>query len=228
MSEMIDKIIPRRKLHGIIADRPINVLLIEDNPGYTELIRILFTKVKGIEFNLKCVNRLSHGLERLGEGNFDVVLLDLSLPDSKGLDTFFKVSDQAPRVAIIVLTITDDDTLAVKAVQAGAQDYLVKGQVDHNLLVRSIHYAIERHRIQQELRQKTALKLQSSEARFRNVLEKNADGIIVVDNKGVVLFVNPAAEAMFGRRAEELLGESFGYPVVAGETTELEIVRSGG
>jgi len=211
-----------------MENRCVSVLLIENNHGYADLMRIVLSKVGGAQFNLECVNRLSHGLERLGEGNFDVVLLDLALPDSKGLDTFFRVFDQVPRVPIIVLTATDDETLAVKAVQAGAQDYLVKGQVDHNLLVRSIHYAIERHRIQQELRQKTALKLQSSEARFRNVLEKNADGIIVVDNKGVVLFVNPAAEAMFGRRAEELLGESFGYPVVAGETTELEIVRSGG
>ena len=211
-----------------MENRCVSVLLIENNHGYADLMRIVLSKVGGAQFNLECVNRLSHGLERLGEGNFDVVLLDLALPDSKGLDTFFRVFDQVPRVPIIVLTATDDETLAVKAVQAGAQDYLVKGQVDHNLLVRSIHYAIERHRIQDELRRQTALKLQSSEARFRNVLEKNADGIVVVDKKEIVLFVNPAAEAMFDRRAEDLLGESFGYPVVAGEATELEIVRSGG
>jgi PAS domain S-box-containing protein len=227
MSELRDKIILRRALHRIIGERPINVLLIEDNPGYTDLIGILLTKVKGAQFNLECVNQLWRALERLGKGNIDVILLDLSLPDSKGLDTFFKVFDQAPGVPIILLTITDDETLAIKAVQAGAQDYLIKGQVDGNLLVRSIHYAIERHRIQEELRRQTALKLQSSEARFRNVLEKNADGIVVVNKKGIVLFVNPAAEAMFGRRAEDLLGKSFGYPVVAGEATELEIVRSG-
>jgi len=211
-----------------MENRCVSVLLIENNHGYADLMRIVLSKVGGAQFNLECVNRLSHGLERLGEGNFDVVLLDLALPDSKGLDTFFRVFDQVLRVPIIVLTATDDETLAVKAVQAGAQDYLVKGQVDHNLLVRSIHYAIERHRIQDELRRQTALKLQSSEARFRNVLEKNADGIVVVDKKEIVLFVNPAAEAMFDRRAEDLLGESFGYPVVAGEATELEIVRSGG
>jgi diguanylate cyclase (GGDEF)-like protein/PAS domain S-box-containing protein len=211
-----------------MENRCLNVLLIENNHGYADMMRIVLSKVRGAQFNLECVNQLSHGLECLSEGSIDVVLLDLSLPDSKGLDTFFKVFDQAPGVPIIVLTATDDDTLAVKAVQAGAQDYLVKGQVDGNLLVRSIHYAIERHRIQEELRRQTALKLQSSEARFRNVLEKNADGIVIVNKKGLVLFVNPAAEAMFDRRSEDLLGKSFGYPVVAGEATELEIVRSGG
>ncbi|MBW2039007.1 MAG: PAS domain S-box protein [Deltaproteobacteria bacterium] len=209
-------------------DRNVKVLLIEDNPGYAELMGVVLTKVRGDQFDLECVSRLSGGLELLGKGGVDVVLLDLSLPDSKGLDTFFTVFDKAPEVPVIVLTATDDEALAVKAVQAGAQDYLVKGQVDRNLLVRSIHYAIERHRIQEELRRQTAIKLQSSEARFLNILESNADGIVIVDKKEIVLYVNPAAEAMFGRKAEELLGESFGYPVVAGETTELEIVRGGG
>ncbi|RLB08274.1 MAG: hypothetical protein DRG50_00270 [Deltaproteobacteria bacterium] len=209
-------------------DKLIKVLLIEDNPGYAELMQVVLTKTKGAQFNLDCAKRLSQGLERLGKGDIDVVLLDLSLPDSKGLDTFFKVFERIPEVPIIVLTATDDEALAVKAVQAGAQDYLVKGQVNHNLLVRSIHYAIERHRIQEELRRQTTRKLRSSEARFLNILEKNADGIVIVDKEAVVLYVNPAAETMFGRKARELLGKPFDYPIVAGETMELEIGRSDG
>ena len=97
-------------------------------------------------FELTQVELLSAGLERCGEVPFDVILLDLSLPDSQGLETFFAMHAHAGDVPIVVLSGYNDESIAVKAVQAGAQDYLVKGQVNDNLLVRSIRYAIERTR----------------------------------------------------------------------------------
>ena len=132
-----------------MSDRP-QVLLVEDNPGDARMIWEMLAEVKGAQFDLKYADRLSTGLERLATGGIDVILLDLSLPDSGGLDTFAKVYAQAPQVPIIVLTGLDDEALAVEAVRGGAQDYLVKGQVNGNLLVRAIRYAIERHRAHTE------------------------------------------------------------------------------
>lgn len=124
------------------------VLLIEDNPGDMRLVKEALTEAAGTPFELEHVNRLAAGVERLTEGGIDVVLLDLSLPDSQGLDTLCKVRARAPEVPIVVMTSLDDETIAIKAVQSGAQDYLVKGQADSNLLTRSMRYAIERHRLQ--------------------------------------------------------------------------------
>lgn len=133
-------------------NKHIKVLLIEDNPGDARLIREMLAEVKSAPFDLEHADRLSTGLERLSAGGIDVVLLDLSLPDSRRLDTFAKAQAQAPEVPIVVLTGLDDEALAVKAVRGGAQDYLVKGQVDSNLLARAMRYAIERKRMEEELR----------------------------------------------------------------------------
>jgi len=121
-------------------------LLVEDDPGYARLIREILKEASAAQFDLAHAERLDEGLKRLGEEAFDVMLLDLNLLDSQGLDTFVRAHAQAPEVPIVVLTGLADEMLAVRAVQGGAQDYLVKGQVDSNLLVRSIYYAIERKR----------------------------------------------------------------------------------
>jgi len=114
-------------------------------------MREMLAEARDVPFDLVCADRLSTGLEHLSEGGIDIVLLDLSLPDSQGLDTFARVYAQAPQVPIVVLTGLDDETLAVKAVQEGAQDYLIKGQVEINLLVRAMRYAIERKRAEEAL-----------------------------------------------------------------------------
>src|SRR6476661_7739219 len=102
-------------------------------------------------FNLHHASRLSNGLEHLAAGETGLVLLDLSLPDSFGLETFAKVYAHSPTVPIIVLTGNDDQTVALSAVKGGAQDYLVKGRLDRELLLRSMQYSIERKRYQVQL-----------------------------------------------------------------------------
>jgi signal transduction histidine kinase len=129
--------------------RSIEILLIEDNPGDARLIKEFLSET-GRAFELDWVDSLSKGLERL-DGK-DAILLDLTLPDSSGLDTFKKIHSEAPAHPIIVLTGNDDETLSSKALQEGAQDYLVKGQVSGQILSRSIRYAIERKRIDEELK----------------------------------------------------------------------------
>lgn len=135
-----------------MESKRIKLLLIEDNPGDAGLIRELLADVRNNPFDLVLADRLSTGLECLTDGGVTLVLLDLSLPDSRGLGTFTKMYTRVPQVPIIVLTGLDDEQLAVQAMQAGAQDYLVKGQMDGNLLVRAVRYAIERHRMLAELR----------------------------------------------------------------------------
>ena len=133
-----------------MADRQ-RVLLIEDNPGDVRLIREMLSDGEGELFQLDCVGRLAQGLEYLSTREAGVVLLDLSLPDSCGFDTFLKVYAHAPKVPIIVLTGHDDRTVALSAVKTGAQDYLVKGKLDRELLLRSMQYSIERKRYQEQL-----------------------------------------------------------------------------
>jgi two-component system, cell cycle response regulator len=129
----------------------IRVLLVEDNPGDARLIREALKDALNFEFHLQHVERLGDALRYLVEESYGVVLLDLSLPDAHGLDTLRQAHSAAPDVPIVVLTGLNDEMLAVRSVQAGAQDYLVKGQIDGNLLVRAMRYAIERNRMRAAL-----------------------------------------------------------------------------
>jgi PAS domain S-box-containing protein len=135
-----------------MSDTPINLLLIEDNAGDARLIREMLSEVERPLFVVECVERLSAGLDRLAAGAIDVLLVDLSLPDSQGFETFVKLHSQDLRVPILVLTGLDDQTLALRAIQEGAQDYLVKGQLSTGMLARAISYAIERKHVEQTQR----------------------------------------------------------------------------
>ena len=209
------------KVNGM-EDKPIRVLLVEDNPGDFRLIQEMLKESKA-NVELKWAQQLSAGLANLKEEMFDVLLVDLGLPDSQGIDTFKKIHDQAPQLPVVVLTGLADDGLAMRVVRDGAQDYLGKSQIDSNLLIRAIRYAIERYENLEQLR-RTRVALALSETRFRNMIEKDADGILIVDSNGTVRFANPAAEVFFSCKAEEFLGHLLGFPLVAGETTEIDIV----
>jgi len=132
---------------------PIRVLLIEDNPGDVRLIRVWLASLEPALFELIHTERLAAGLARLAQEELDVVLLDLSLPDSQGLETLVKTHVQALDVPIVVLTGLEDELLAVQAVHIGAQDYLIKRQANAEMLKRVLRYAIERQRLQVELRE---------------------------------------------------------------------------
>ncbi len=129
-----------------------NVLVVDDCPADRNLVRLSLLASPNI-YNLECAERLSEGLEKLGTARPDVVLLDLNLPDSQGNETVQRVIFKAPSVPILVLTGSDDDHLAVEAVRAGAQDYIVKGQIDSHGLTRALHHAIERNQVLMGLRE---------------------------------------------------------------------------
>jgi DNA-binding NtrC family response regulator len=146
----------------------IKILLIEDNPGDRRIVQEVLSEVRSVSFKLEWADRLSAGLERLTDGNIDLVLLDLGLPDSQGIDTLDKVQAQAPKVPIVVMTGLDDEELAIEALQRNAQDYQVKGQVNSGMLSRVIRYAIERKRMVEE-REKLILELQEALANVKKL-----------------------------------------------------------
>ncbi|MEE8382568.1 MAG: ATP-binding protein, partial [Thermodesulfobacteriota bacterium] len=131
-------------------NKPIRVLLIEDSVFATQYTKKMLVEAKSPQFSveLSCVDRVSLGLEHLTENGTDIVLLDLTLVDSDGLETFTRVHDHAPQVPIVVMSGLEDERLALDAVQQGAQDYLVKGRVTSSLLKRSILYAVERKQVE--------------------------------------------------------------------------------
>lgn len=126
--------------------KKISVLLIEDNPGDVRLIQEMLSDIKQL-FSIEHVDRLSEGLALLSETDIDVALIDLGLPDSQGLETFTRIHSHKPTMPVVVLTGLDDEALGIKAVQEGAQDYLMKGDVGKSILTRSLRYAIERQKL---------------------------------------------------------------------------------
>ncbi|NMG07376.1 hybrid sensor histidine kinase/response regulator [Brasilonema sp. UFV-L1] len=130
----------------------VKILLIEDNLAEARLLQEFLKQAKSHKFNVVHVKRLGEALKELSRGIYDVILLDLTLPDSQGLASLTPLMSHAPRVPIVVLTNTNDDDLALEAVRRGAQDYLVKRQVNSDLLIRSLRYAIERKQVVETLR----------------------------------------------------------------------------
>jgi signal transduction histidine kinase len=158
-----------------MTSKPIKVLLIEDNPADAHLIRLLLAdenkRQAGLPpaFELLHVDKLAAGLAYVAQMNLDIILLDLSLPDSQGLATFETVNQAAAQTPIIVLSGLDDKNVAVKAMQQGAQDYLVKGSIDSALLECAIRYAIERQiLISDHVQAKAQLTRQALELQRRN------------------------------------------------------------
>ena len=135
-----------------MGNEQIRVLLIEDQLVHARLMEEIFRLVGSEEFRLLHSETLAGGIRRLQNEHVDMVLLDLNLPDSRGYDTFKQIQELFLNIPVILMTATNDEKIALRAIQDGAQDYLVKGEVDAKLLFRAIRYAIERHQMQSELR----------------------------------------------------------------------------
>jgi two-component system, cell cycle sensor histidine kinase and response regulator CckA len=176
----------------------ITVLLVEDNAVDARLVEGLLTHAGAGQFSITRAITLAEALSCLSRGDIGLVILDLNLPDSTGLETLQRVLARNSHAAIVVLTGTDEE-VGIQAMREGAQDYIPKGQLQAPLLARSVRYAIERHRASQALRE-------SNESLAR-VISSAADAIVTKDLKGIIRSWNPAAERMFGYSADEVLGK---------------------
>jgi two-component system, cell cycle sensor histidine kinase and response regulator CckA len=199
-----------------MVNQTIKLLLIEDNPGDVLLLQEILSEITAVHFNLVTAERLAEALQQLQSETFDVILLDLILPDSEGLESFITLYQQVPLTPIVVLTGMADETLALKAMQAGAQDYLIKGQVSGSaLIMRSIRYAIERKRVEATLYRR--------EQELRTLTEHAPDIISRFDKDLRYLFVNPAIEEPTGLSVEFFLGKTareLGLPEIQVEQWE--------
>ncbi len=133
-----------------MKEKVLQVLLVEDNAGDARLLREMFSRERPGTFEVTHVVRMSQALAVLAKGGVDVVLLDMGLPDEHGIDSVRRARAAAPGVPLIVLTGLDDEALAAEAMKEGAQDYLIKGQIENRALPRALRHAIERHRMQME------------------------------------------------------------------------------
>jgi len=182
----------------------VRILLVEDNPIDARMLLQMTRESSAGRFHLELADRLDTALARLAQEQFDLVLLDLSLPDARGLDTVTGVHAHAPKIPIVVLTSLDDEVTATKALRAGAQDYLIKGRVGGDLLVRSVRYACERARAVEALERR--------EEHYRSLTENSLDLVSIVNTDGTIRYASPSHERILGYFIDELVGENvFGF-----------------
>ena len=197
----------------------IKVLLIEDDPSDLYLIKKMLAEEGGNCFGLEHADNLSEGLERLSKTDFDVVLLDLGLPDSWGLETFTKLHTRAQRIPIVILSGMDDKSLAINAVQNGAQDYLVKGNINSAALQRCMRYAIERKQSQKALWIKD------------RVIESSVNSIAITDLQGHLTYANDSFLTLWGHEnIEDIVGrniEEFWYTTPKTQWIKETVLNSG-
>ena len=214
-----------KKLDTLLTDKPtvkagIQVLLIEDNPADARLFKEYLVEETAQAYELTHVETIADALEATGRQAPDVIVLDLSLPDAQGLEGLGRIAEAVASVPLVVHSGRNDKHLIEEAVKQGAQDYLVKGRYDADLLNRVIRYAIER--------QQTLRVVRDSEKRLRSIIEHTSDGVVIVSADDKVVFANPAAEILLGSSKDDLLGKPFRFELIIDETTELEIVNNGG
>jgi two-component system sensor histidine kinase/response regulator len=174
----------------------LRILIVEDDVVDAKLLEHLLSESSLHIENVRSVAYLGAALELLEREHFDIVLLDLGLPDSQGAESFAALQERAPTVPIVVLSGLDDEDVAINAVQKGVQDYLVKGKVDSNMLMRTVRYAVER--------KKAECELQSAEQRYHTIFENSAVAIMVVDQQERLISWNKFTTDLLGMGGEEL------------------------
>ena len=205
----------------------IRALLVEDDASDAALTRTCLSACLGSTILVTHETRLSSALARLAVDPFDLVILDLDLPDSRGLATCERMTGAHPELPVVVLTGVDDEAIGVRAIQRGAQDFLSKNLIDAGGLARAIRHALERHGM--VVRLETAARDERRGAlRLRNVLARSAEGFLVLDEAGAVILANPAAESLLGLAPGEALGRVLELPIPTGDGHETVIPRDDG
>ena len=205
------------------------LLLVEDDPGFARLLREMFKELGGAETEVTHVETMAAAEEHLVARPVDIILLDPGLPDSQGIDSVRRTHAAALHVPLVVLTGRDDESLALEALQAGAQDYLVKGQIDTRGLLRFLRYAVERNAMEEALF--------TERERAQVTLKSIGDAVACTDVSGNLTFLNLAAERLTGWSLDEAEGrpladvirivEDGTVSVTAGKQVLEEVVTTG-
>ena len=190
------------------------VLLVEDNPGDARLLREMFNEPGSHSIEFIHVDRMGEAEKYLSEHVVDMILLDLGLPDVQGLEAVRRAHAAAPHVPLVVLSGSDDESMAIQALQEGAQDYLIKGQIETRELLRALHYAIERKKIEETL----FTEKERSQATLRCI----GDAVVSTDVSGKITFLNPVAEKLTGWSLHEATGRRMAevFPILDTTTRE--------
>ncbi|MGD2094865.1 MAG: ATP-binding protein [Phycisphaerales bacterium] len=180
------------------------LLLVDDDPADRQLVKLALAKSsQSVQFNIETAETLSEATEQLSHNEYDIVLLDLGLPDSQGMETVQKAHKTNPNLPIVVLTGLDNEEVGLEAIRSGAEDYLTKGKSLEYALVRTIRYAIER--------KQAKMALSRNENLLRTIINATKEAMLSIDNNGLINLFNPAAEKMFGYKRENVLGQSLDY-----------------
>jgi len=188
------------------------LLLVEESTAEARLVESMLSWPEPGDLEIEHVGRLSEAVGRLKLGPVDAILLDLTLPDSQGLETFMRLHVCAPDTPTLILTGNADVELGIEAVRAGAQDYLVKGQMAGDALARAIRHAMERAGVE--------LALRRSEERYRTLVDSLQEGVCATDRRGLTTFVNPRLAELLGYPARELVGRPLSSFMSPGFTRE--------
>lgn len=186
-----------------MTNNKIKVLIVDDNSDDVYLIKELLKDITATRFELLHEESLNSALELIekDKDKFDCILLDLNLPDSLGTDTLKNVLNKFPGLSIVVLTVLDDEDVALKSLQYGAQDYLVKGKINGEIVSRSIRYAIERKKAENGLRE--------SEKKYKNIADTILEGLWMIDEKGNTTYVNQQLAEILDYKPEEIINHPF-------------------
>ncbi|HEY4837348.1 MAG TPA: EAL domain-containing protein [Candidatus Acidoferrales bacterium] len=194
------------------------LLLIEDNPGDARLLREMINEQGGHDTEFTHVQTMAEAEKYLAEWKFDIILLDLGLPDAAGLQAVRRAHAAAPHTPLVVLTGLDDESLAGQALQEGAQDYLIKGQIEARGLLRALRYAVERKTMEE------ALFVEKERAQV--TLNCIGDGVVCTDIAGSITFVNLVAESMTGWTLQEACGQPMGDVFKIIDATTREVIAN--
>jgi PAS domain S-box-containing protein len=201
-----------------MTSHQIHALLIEDDPDDILLLKESLTETEKGEIKLGLADRLSRGLIELRMQDYDVILLDLNLPDSRGLETLNSIVKIFPKIPVVVLSGLADDVTTFEAVRRGAQDYIVKGEINGPMLLRILHYAIERKQAEAVLR--------ASEARYRTLVDTSPNGITLTDLEGKLMLCNQQTALLHGYDSPEAMLGINVYELVAPDDRQLAALNT--
>jgi PAS domain S-box-containing protein len=200
----------RKRRIDLGIEHKIRVLVVEDNPTTANLLRTNLTR-RG--FDVECLAYLGLAMERVHKPGLDVILLDLSLPDSDGIGTFYDLHAIATETPIVILSSATDQNVAQAAIDGGAQDYLVKGIASDESVARCLRYAIERYQFER--------RVWESERMTRLIVENAPDAFVSMDGSGRITSWNIKAEAIFGWYRKDALGKFFTELIIPSEMRSL-------